>query len=56
MGCDLSGNILIGVFYSENSSANIILLSLFRKLFLWNGANGGVMILYSNFQHITTVF
>ena len=28
----------------------------FGKLFLWNGANGGLLKLYSNFQHITTIF
>ena len=53
---NLSGQIFIGVFYTSKTSAIIILLNLFAKLFLWNGTNGGLMRLYPNLRHITTVF
>ena len=56
MGRNLSGQVFIGVFYAEKISAIIIILRLFVKLFLWDGVNGGLMRLYFNFRHITTVF
>ena len=56
MGRNLSGEIFIGVFYTEETFAIIILLSLFGNFFFWNGVNGGLMISYSNLWHITTVF
>ena len=53
---NLSGQIFIGLLYAAKISEIIILLSLFGKLFLWNGANGGLMRFYYNLWHITTVF
>ena len=43
MGHNLSGQILIGLFYDLKTSAIIIILGLFGKLFLWNGVNGDLM-------------
>ena len=56
MGRNLYGQLFIGVFYTAETSAIVILLSLFVKLFLWNDVNGGLVRLYSNIQHITMVF
>ena len=38
---NLSGQLFIGVLYTVETPAIIILLRLFGKLFLWNGVNGG---------------
>ena len=52
MGHKISGQIFIGVFYASNTFATIMIWSLFGNIFPWNGVNGGLMILYSNFWHI----
>ena len=56
MGRNLSGHIFIVVFYATKTSKIIILLSLFGNFALWNVVNVFLMILYSSFCHITTVF
>ena len=56
MGRHVSGQIFIGVFYTAKTSAIIVIMGLFGNVFLCNVVNGGLMKLYSNFRHITTVF
>ena len=46
----------IGVFYTDKTSPIIILLGIFEILFLWNGVDCGLMKLYTNLRHITTLF
>ena len=46
--------IFMGVIYAVKTSKINILLGLFEKIVLWNGANGYLMIYYHNYRHITT--
>ena len=54
MSRNLFGQILIGVFYAAKTPTIILLLSLFGKLFPWNGVNDDFMK-FPEYYNITSI-